>query len=281
MIDKGKVDVSDTLDWTKPLNFQDSYEKISPSKQTAEATYLAGGTVLEFNVVVPTEQYIRPTDWELVLSVRSETGTEIKFIWEGGYPTISFFGHYLETITILGKDDLKAISHPRPPGSIAVYLSSVAEGMGADQLAMVERDALFDKAAVAGLGVRHRLGAGGPFTPCRRLVDEAGGGGGGRFSRDVGGGGGMFTRVLDGEGDYALDSVIQRSDFNLFFSINSEIYAYVWFPSCFGAALSLAGGWGAPWVVGGSDCLLAQSPCFPAGTVRRLRFADCGRGNLP
>ena len=185
MIDKGKVDVSDTLDWTKPLNFQDSYEKISPSKQTAEATYLAGGTVLEFNVVVPTEQYIRPTDWELVLSVRSETGTEIKFIWEGGYPTISFFGHYLETITILGKDDLKAISHPRPPGSIAVYLSSIAEGMGADQLAMMERDALFDKAAVAGLGVRHRLGAGGPFTPCRRLVNE---------------GGGMFTRVLDGEG---------------------------------------------------------------------------------
>ena len=266
MIDKGKVDVSDTLDWTKPLNFQDSYEKISPSKQTAEATYLAGGTVLEFNVVVPTEQYIRPTDWELVLSVRSETGTEIKFIWEGGYPTISFFGHYLETITILGKDDLKAISHPRPPGSIAVYLSSIAEGMGADQLAMVERDALFDKAAVAGLGVRHRLGAGGPFTPCRRLVN---------------GGGGMFARVLDGEGDYALDSVIQRSDFNLFFSINSEIYAYVWFPSCFGAALSLAGGWGAPWVVGGSDCLLAQSPSFPAGAVGGLRFADYGRGNLP
>ena len=61
----------------------------------------------------------------------------------------------------------------------------------------------------------------------------------------------MFTRVLDGEGDYALDSVIQRSDFNLFFSINSEIYAYVWFPSCFGAALSLAGGCGAPWVVWG------------------------------
>lgn len=94
-------------------------------------------------------------------------------------------------------------------------------------------------------------------------------------------GGGMFARVLDGEGDYALDSVIQRSDFNLFFSINSEIYAYVWFPSCFGVALSLAGGWGAPWVVGESDCLLARSPCFPAGAVGMLRFADWGRGNLP
>ena len=91
----------------------------------------------------------------------------------------------------------------------------------------------------------------------------------------------MFARVLDGEGDYAPDSIIQRGDFNLFFSINSEIYAYVWFHSYFGAALSLAGGWSAPCVVGGSDCLLAQTPCFPAGTVGGLRFAGYGRWNLP
>ena len=54
LIDKGEVeeDILDTLNWAKPLNFQDSCEKISPSKQTVEATYLTGGTVLEFNVIV-------------------------------------------------------------------------------------------------------------------------------------------------------------------------------------------------------------------------------------
>ena len=76
LIDNGEVeeDVLDTLDWAKPLNFQDSYKKISPSKRTAEATYLTGGTVLGFNVNVPTRQYVRPADWELLLPVRFETG---------------------------------------------------------------------------------------------------------------------------------------------------------------------------------------------------------------
>ena len=37
------------LGLAKPLDFRDSYEKISPSKQTVEATYLTGGAVLEFN----------------------------------------------------------------------------------------------------------------------------------------------------------------------------------------------------------------------------------------
>ena len=34
-------------------------------------------------------------------------------------------------------------------------------------------------------------------------------------------------------------------------------------------------------MVGGSDCLLAQTPCFPAGAVGGLRFAGYGRWNLP
>ena len=76
LIDKEEVeeDVLNTLDWAKTLNFQDSYDIISPSKQTAEATYLTGGTVLEFNVIVPKGPYVRPPDWELVLPVKFETG---------------------------------------------------------------------------------------------------------------------------------------------------------------------------------------------------------------
>ena len=75
LIDKRDVeeDKLDTLDWAKPLNFQDSYEKTLPSKQTAEGTYLTGGTVLESNVIVQTGHYVRPANWELVFPVRFET----------------------------------------------------------------------------------------------------------------------------------------------------------------------------------------------------------------
>ena len=124
LIGKGEVekDVLNTLDWDKPLDFQGTYEKISPSTQTAEATYLTGGTLLEFDVIVSTGQYVRPAN-------------EIKFYREGG--------HYLETITISRKDDLKTIVHPRLSGSIAVYMRSLMEDMSADQLKIIERDVLF------------------------------------------------------------------------------------------------------------------------------------------
>ena len=42
----------DTLDWAN-TKF---------SKQTAEATSLTGGTLLEFNVIVLVGQYVRPTN---------------------------------------------------------------------------------------------------------------------------------------------------------------------------------------------------------------------------
>ena len=131
------------MDWAKPLNFQDSYEKVSPSKQTAEVTYLTGGTVLEFNVIVPMGQYVRPADWELVLPVRFETGDGNKIHLGRWLPVNNFFGHYLETITISRKDDLKTIVHPRLSGSIAVYMRSLMEDMSADQLKIIERDVLF------------------------------------------------------------------------------------------------------------------------------------------
>ena len=102
LIDKGEEeeDVLDTLDWAKPLNFQDFYEKIPPCKQSAEATYLAGGTVLEFNVIIPMGQCIRPADGELVLLVRFETGDKNKIHLGSWLPVNNFFRHYLETLII-------------------------------------------------------------------------------------------------------------------------------------------------------------------------------------
>ena len=91
LIDKREVEevVLDTL-LAKPLNFPDSYEKMSPSKQTAEDTYLTGGTVLEFNVIVSTGQYVRLARWNCFCLSGLELEMEIKIIWEGGYSSIIF-----------------------------------------------------------------------------------------------------------------------------------------------------------------------------------------------
>ena len=47
MVDKGEMkgDTIETVDWTGPVAFQDSYQEITHSTQTAVPTYLAGGTV--------------------------------------------------------------------------------------------------------------------------------------------------------------------------------------------------------------------------------------------
>ena len=58
------------IEWTKPLNFQESYEKIIPVRQIAESSYLSSGTALKFNIIVLRREYIRPADFELVLPVR-------------------------------------------------------------------------------------------------------------------------------------------------------------------------------------------------------------------
>ena len=84
----------------------------------------------------------------------------------------NFFGHYLETITISRKDDLKTIVHPRPSGSIAIYLRSMMEDMSADQLRIRERDVLFDKTTVIRPDIHHRLNADDSFTPYQHLVNR-------------------------------------------------------------------------------------------------------------
>ena len=63
-------DTIETVDWARLLPFQDSYQKITHSMQTAAPSYLTGGIVLEFNITVAQGQFVRPADWELVLPVR-------------------------------------------------------------------------------------------------------------------------------------------------------------------------------------------------------------------
>ena len=48
MLDKGEVgeDVLNSIEWVKPINFQNKHDAIVPTKQIAESTYLSSGTVL-------------------------------------------------------------------------------------------------------------------------------------------------------------------------------------------------------------------------------------------
>ena len=64
MIDKGELDgeTVGSVDWAKPIKFQDPYKRIRPEVQTATSSYLTGGTVLKFNITVPDSKYIRLGD---------------------------------------------------------------------------------------------------------------------------------------------------------------------------------------------------------------------------
>ena len=71
--------------------------------------------IITINIIFTTRQYVRLADWELDLSVKFETGDGNKIHlgrWSVILPVNNFFVYYLETITILRKNDLKTIIHP-------------------------------------------------------------------------------------------------------------------------------------------------------------------------
>ena len=72
MLDKGEVreDVLNTMEWAKPINFQNKFDAIVPTKQIAERTYLSSSTVLEINLVIANGSYTVPSDFRLLLPVR-------------------------------------------------------------------------------------------------------------------------------------------------------------------------------------------------------------------
>ena len=99
MVDKGEMecDTIETICCTRSLAFQDSYQKITHLTQAAAPSYLTGGTILEFNIIVAQGQCTRPTNWELVLPVRFRT--EDNYLIDLGcfIPVNNFFGHYLQS----------------------------------------------------------------------------------------------------------------------------------------------------------------------------------------
>ena len=74
MLDKGEVreEVQNSIEWAKPINFQNEYDAIVPKKWIAESACLSSGTVLEFNLVIPNSNYTVPPDFKLILAVRFE-----------------------------------------------------------------------------------------------------------------------------------------------------------------------------------------------------------------
>ena len=102
ILDKGEVreDVLNTIEWEKPINFQNEYDAIVPTKQTAESTYLSSGTVLEFNLVIPNGNYTVPSDFELILPVRFKDENGGRLNLSRWLPVNNFFGCLIESMSV-------------------------------------------------------------------------------------------------------------------------------------------------------------------------------------
>ena len=118
---------------------------------------MTGGILLEFNITVPLGQFVWPADWVLLLPARFRTEDNVPIDLERYIPVNNFFGHCLETLTILLKDNMKPIVRPRPSGSITTYMRSIMEDMTPDQLAVIENDVLFDRSKVTGENLHYSL----------------------------------------------------------------------------------------------------------------------------
>ena len=124
MTDKGELDgeTVGSVDWAKPIKFQDTYKRITPEVRAATSSYLTGGTVLEFNITVQDTKYIRSEDMELVLPIRfRQKQNDERISLSQFIPVNNFFGHFLETVTVSQKEDLENFVHPLPSGFMASY----------------------------------------------------------------------------------------------------------------------------------------------------------------
>ena len=153
MIDKGELDgeTVGSVDWAKPIKFQDTYKRVMPEIQTAPSSYVTGGTVLQFYITVPDTKYIRPGDMELVLPIRFRQEQNDERINLSQFIQVNnFFGHFLETVTVSRKEDLETFFHLLPSGSIASYMRKILKDMSKEQLKFLEKDLLFDVSKIVG-----------------------------------------------------------------------------------------------------------------------------------
>ena len=105
MLDKGevRVNVLNSTEWAKPINFQNEYNAIVPTKQIAESnyliinylSYLPIGPVLEFNLVIPNGNYAVPSDFELILPVRFKDENGGRLNLSRWLTANNFFGHLI------------------------------------------------------------------------------------------------------------------------------------------------------------------------------------------
>ena len=84
----------------------------------------------------------------------------------------NFFGHLLETTTVLKKVELETIVHPKPSGSVASYAQSIMEDMSSKQLSVIKRNMSFDRSHVSGENVHHRFESNNPFTAYPHLLSR-------------------------------------------------------------------------------------------------------------
>ena len=102
MLGKGEVseNVLNSIEWTKPINFQNENDAIVPTKQIAKSTYLFSGMVLEFDLVIPNGNYTVSSDFEVILPVRFEGENGGRFNLSRWLPANNVFGHLIESISV-------------------------------------------------------------------------------------------------------------------------------------------------------------------------------------
>ena len=102
MLGKGEVseDVLNSIEWTKPIKFQNENDAIVPTKKIAKSTSLSSGTVLEFNLDIPNGNYIVSSDFEVILPVRFEGENGGRLNLSRWLPANNVFGRLIESISV-------------------------------------------------------------------------------------------------------------------------------------------------------------------------------------
>ena len=162
---------------------------------------------------------------ELILPVRWRDPAGNRIRLDTWLLVNNFCGHFLEGLSVYRKEDRDPIVQQRPEGSLAAKSRSVMQHMSSDQLKQIERDMIFVKEPVAGVGIHHRRDRPNGFDNYAHLVARKN-----KFSPELPepeGSGPVFDINLPFHRDNILwcdnEFVIPLRLLSDFFAINSEM----------------------------------------------------------
>ena len=171
---------------------------------------------------MPRCHYVKPSDFELVLPVRFKDEDNDRINLGQWIPVNNFWGQFLEAMTIVRKQDLKAIVQPRHLGSLAYHAQSIMQHMTDKQLQVIERDMLFVKEPGTDPNLHYRINQPNAFGNYEHIVGRRQ-----KFSRPNNGDQLVFNEANPIHCDNVLwrdnKYVIPMRVLHSFYAISSEI----------------------------------------------------------